>query len=178
MSTMLTTSEQILSPWDEHNQKLLENVRPPGWKNPTAKGRYNLVVIGAGTAGLVTAVGAATLGARVALVEKHLLGGDCLNYGCVPSKAVIRAARAAFAAREAADYGIRVEGLADVSFSEAMRRMRRLRGTISEHDSAHRLARLGVNVFLGSGSDLRKRSLPPAHGRPASRSPGWPRPAS
>src|SRR5512140_3920337 len=83
-----------LIPHDEHNKRLLENVHPSGWKNPEPAACYNLVVIGAGTAGLVCAAGAAGLGARVALIERHLLGGDCLNYGCVPSKGIIRSARA------------------------------------------------------------------------------------
>src|SRR5437660_1078424 len=84
----------IVLPNDEHNQKLVSNVRPPDWVNPDPTGTYNIVVIGAGTAGLVTAVIAAAVGAKVALIEKHLMGGDCLNVGCVPSKGVIRAARA------------------------------------------------------------------------------------
>src|SRR5207249_10885010 len=83
-----------LSPLDEHNRRLLDHVRPAAWPMP-AGDDYDLVVIGGGTAGLVTAVGAAGLGARVALIERALLGGDCLNVGCVPSKAVIRSARAA-----------------------------------------------------------------------------------
>src|SRR5439155_4943266 len=82
-----------LVPADEHNRTLLHNVYPPDWQNPVPAGRYNLVVIGAGTAGLVTAAGAAGLGARVALIERHLMGGDCLNVGCVPSKCVIRSSR-------------------------------------------------------------------------------------
>src|SRR3989441_1825770 len=75
-----------IQPDDEFNRALVHNVHPSDWVNPEPASRYNLVVIGAGTAGLVTAAGAAGLGARVALVEKHLLGGDCLNVGCVPSK--------------------------------------------------------------------------------------------
>ncbi len=82
-------------PLDATNRQWLEHTHPPDWVNPTPQGRYNLVVIGGGTAGLVTAAGAAGLGTRVALVERDLLGGDCLNVGCVPSKALIRAARAA-----------------------------------------------------------------------------------
>src|SRR6516165_2753673 len=85
----------IVKPHDVHNQLLVQNVHPPDWANPEPAGRYNLVVLGAGTAGLVSAAGAAGLGARVALVERGFLGGDCLNVGCVPSKAVLRAARAA-----------------------------------------------------------------------------------
>ena len=73
-------------PDDQYNRELVANVHPPDWVNPEPSERYNLVVIGAGTAGLVTAAGAAGLGAKVALVERYLLGGDCLNVGCVPSK--------------------------------------------------------------------------------------------
>ena len=80
-----------IAPMDEFNQQLVHNVHPPTWINPAPTGRYNVVVIGAGTAGLVTAAVAASLGAKVALIERHLMGGDCLNVGCVPSKGVIRA---------------------------------------------------------------------------------------
>jgi heterodisulfide reductase subunit A-like polyferredoxin len=75
-----------LRPYDDFNRRLEANVHPPDWINPKPSGRYNLVVVGAGTAGLVTAAGAAGLGAKVALIERELLGGDCLNVGCVPSK--------------------------------------------------------------------------------------------
>ena len=74
-----------VEPWDEHNRALVANAHPDAWLNPEPAGRYNLVVVGAGTAGLVAAAGAAGLGARVALVERDLMGGDCLNVGCVPS---------------------------------------------------------------------------------------------
>ena len=98
----------VVEPWDEHNRVLVRNVHPGDWVNPEPAPRYNLVVIGAGTAGLVTAAGAAGLGAKVALVERHLMGGDCLNVGCVPSKALIRAARAWADVRDAG--GIRRGG--------------------------------------------------------------------
>ena len=88
------TGSIVIEPWDTHNQALVQNVHPSEWANPRPSGRYNLVVIGAGTAGLVTAAGATGLGAKVALVERELMGGDCLNVGCVPSKALLRAARA------------------------------------------------------------------------------------
>jgi pyruvate/2-oxoglutarate dehydrogenase complex dihydrolipoamide dehydrogenase (E3) component len=138
-------------PWDSHNQKLVANVHPADWKNPAPAPRYNLVVIGAGTAGLVAAVGAAGLGAKVALVEKHFMGGDCLNVGCVPSKAILRAARAAAAVREAAEFGVQVPPGATVDFGKVMERMRRLRADLSPHDSARRFTELGVDVFLGAG---------------------------
>jgi pyruvate/2-oxoglutarate dehydrogenase complex dihydrolipoamide dehydrogenase (E3) component len=140
-----------VSPVDEYNRILVDNVHPPKWVNPQPSGRYNLVVVGAGTAGLVSAAGAAAMGAKVALIEKHFLGGDCLNYGCVPSKAVIRAARVAQTVREASDYGVHIPGGFTIHFGEAMERMRRLRAGISEHDSAQRFKDLGVDVFLGEG---------------------------
>ncbi len=140
-----------LQPWDAHNQKLVSNVHPADWKNPTPASRYNLVVIGGGTAGLVSAVGAAGLGAKVALIERHFMGGDCLNVGCVPSKAIIRAARAAAAVREAGEFGVNVSDGTSVDFGKVMERMRRLRADISPHDSAKRFTELGVDIFLGTG---------------------------
>jgi len=140
-----------LQPHDEHNQLLETNVHPPDWVNPVPSGRYNLVVIGAGTAGLVTAAGAAGLGARVALVERALMGGDCLNVGCVPSKGVISAARIAATVRDAADFGVNVPDGVQVDFGKAMERMRRLRARIAPNDSAARFRDLGIDVYLGSG---------------------------
>jgi pyruvate/2-oxoglutarate dehydrogenase complex dihydrolipoamide dehydrogenase (E3) component len=138
-----------LQPYDTHNQELLENVRPSNWVDPEPAGRYNMVVVGAGTAGLVTAAGTAGLGGRAALVEHELMGGDCLNVGCVPSKALIRAARAAADVRRASQFGVRVPGGAGIDFGAIMQRMRRLRAGISKHDSAGRFRELGVDVFLG-----------------------------
>lgn len=136
---------------DGHDRRLIENCHPPNWTRPTPAGKYNLVVIGAGTAGLVSAAGAAGLGAKVALIERNLLGGDCLNVGCVPSKAIIRAARAAHDARNGAEFGITLDGKPHVAFEAAMARMRKLRADISEHDSAERFTKLGVDVFIGNG---------------------------
>ncbi len=78
-------------PDDEHNRFLVDQVHPPDWVNPEPAPRYDLVVVGGGSAGLVSSAIGAAVDGRVALVERHLLGGDCLNTGCVPSKAVIRA---------------------------------------------------------------------------------------
>jgi len=138
-----------ISPQDSYNADLVANVRPPGWINPEPAPRYNLVVIGGGTAGLVSAAGAAGLGARVALVERHLLGGDCLNYGCVPSKAIIRSSRVAASLRDASLFGLKAPNGPEIDFPAVMERMRRLRSEISRHDSAARLRALGVDVFLG-----------------------------
>ena len=139
-----------LYPKDEHNITLTRNVHPPNWRNPKPEGSYNLVVIGAGTAGLVCAAGAAGLGAKTALVERHLMGGDCLNVGCVPSKALIRSSRAAAWAGDTVRFGAGVRREIDVDFPAVMERMRRLRAGISDHDSARRFTEeLGVDLFLG-----------------------------
>ena len=138
-------------PQDEHNRTLESLVHPSGWINPRPKPVYNLVVVGAGTAGLVCAAGAAGLGARVALVERDFLGGDCLNFGCVPSKALLRAGRAAAAVRDAGEFGVNVPDGTAVDFGRIMERMRRLRASIAPNDSARRFQGLGVDVFLGQG---------------------------
>jgi pyruvate/2-oxoglutarate dehydrogenase complex dihydrolipoamide dehydrogenase (E3) component len=138
-------------PLDVHNEVLISNVHPVDWENPEPAPRYNLVVMGAGTAGLVTAAGAAGLGARVALVERHLLGGDCLNVGCVPSKCIIRSSRVVADLRDANQFGVRVPEGMEVDFPAVMERMRRLRARISAHDSVRRFKDLGVDVFLGEG---------------------------
>jgi len=146
----LPEPQPLVLPDDEHNRTLLSHVHPVGRTNPTPTGRYNLVVLGAGTAGLVSAAGAAGLGAKVALVEHHLLGGDCLNVGCVPSKALIGAARAAASARGALALGVRV-GSVDVDFPAVMERMRRLRAQIAPNDGVERFTRLGVDVYIERG---------------------------
>ena len=139
-----------VQPLDPSNRALVEEVHPPGWTPPTPASRYNLVVLGGGTAGLVAAAGAAGLGARVALVEQHLLGGDCLVTGCVPSKALLRSARAAADARRAGAVGV-ATGDVTVDFPAVMARMRARRAEIARHDSAARFRDLGVDVFLGQG---------------------------
>ena len=138
-----------LHPRDQYNQLLESHVHPPDWVNPSPSGPYHLVVLGAGTAGLVTAAAAAELGAKVALVERELMGGDCLNVGCVPSKGLISAARVAATVRKASSFGVQVPDEVVVDFSAAMERMRRLRASISPGDSAARFRDLGVDVFLG-----------------------------
>jgi len=153
------TAQIAMQPADTHNEQLLANVHPADWENPEPKDRYNLVVIGAGSAGLITAAIAAGLGARVALIERHLMGGDCLNVGCVPSKSLIRAARTIAEARHAEAFGLPVLASAEADFGAVMERMRRIRAQISREDSARRYRdELGVDVFLGnarfSGSDV------------------------
>src|SRR6195256_2632990 len=112
------------------------------------EGIYNVVVIGAGTAGLVAAAGTAGLGGRVALIERHKMGGDCLNFGCVPSKALISSARLLHAMRNAADWGIESSHV-ESDFKRVFGRMRERRATIAPHDSQERFESLGVDVFRG-----------------------------
>lgn len=143
-----------LEPLDENNQRLMDAVHPSDWQNPEPQKRYNMVVIGGGTAGLVTAAISAGLGAKTALVEKELLGGDCLNVGCVPSKALIRSSQLAALVQRAAEFGIHSTGETKVNFEEIMSRMRRIRADISPHDSAERFSGLGIDLFLGQGKFL------------------------
>jgi pyruvate/2-oxoglutarate dehydrogenase complex dihydrolipoamide dehydrogenase (E3) component len=139
---------------DQWDAALLRQVHPTGWKNPTPATKYDLVVIGAGTGGLVSAAGAAGLGARVALIERHLMGGDCLNVGCVPSKGLISAARVwSTAQRAQKDYaGPSIGGGVAGDFTGMMTRMRRIRSELSPIDGAARFRDLGVDVFIGDGA--------------------------
>ena len=141
----------VVPPMDRYNQELINNLHPPDWINPEPATRYNLVVIGAGTAGLVTAAGAALLGAKVALVEKHLMGGDCTNVGCLPSKTMIRSARAVADMQSAGRFGISTPERIEIDFSAVMERLRQVRAEISPHDSAQRFQQeFGVDVFFGN----------------------------
>jgi pyruvate/2-oxoglutarate dehydrogenase complex dihydrolipoamide dehydrogenase (E3) component len=130
-------------------RELLVNVRPAAWRNPTPRSKYHLLVIGAGPGGLVAARAAAALGVEVALIERHELGGDCLNYGCIPSKALIRTARAMADMRDAARYGAAAGAPAALDFGVVMARMQRARVRISRSDSAESLAREGIALFFG-----------------------------
>ncbi|MEM9701712.1 MAG: mercuric reductase [Planctomycetota bacterium] len=141
-----------LQPLDEHNRQLQSWVHPTDWTNPTPDGRYNVVVVGAGTAGLVTAGIASALGAKTALIERSLMGGDCLNVGCVPSKALIRSARVVAEVRDAADFGVQVDGYT-VDFPAIMNRLRQLRAKISPNDSAARFRdHYGADVYFGDAT--------------------------
>jgi pyruvate/2-oxoglutarate dehydrogenase complex dihydrolipoamide dehydrogenase (E3) component len=157
--TMRDSNETLIQPLDQHNLKLLSQVHPQDYQNPVPKGRYHLVVIGAGPAGLVTAAAAAGLGAKVALVERHLMGGDCLNVGCVPSKGLIRAARSWHETRKSYEEfgGPKASGKGD--FEKAVSRMRRIRAELAHVDSVDRYQELGVDVFIGEGRFLDQETI-------------------
>jgi len=163
MTDLMTSPDETLriTSEDAHNRTLVGNVHPPDWQNPTPEGRYDLVVVGGGTGGLVSAAIGASLKARVALVERHFLGGDCLNVGCVPSKAIIRAARSWAEARgSSARFGGPEANGASARFGEVMERMRRIRAEISHHDAAARFRdEYGVDVYLGGGRFIGRDSL-------------------
>ena len=157
-----------VEPLDEHNAKLLDNVRPRSWKNPKPSETYNMVAIGGGAGGLVTAAGSAGVGAKVAVIEEHLLGGDCLNFGCVPSKALLSAAKVAATIRDAAKFGVGIEGISSeelpnkvsVDFAKVMERLRAHRTSISKHDAAKRFADdIGLDVYLGRATFTGPNSL-------------------
>ena len=139
------------------HRELEENLHPPHWRNPVPAARYGMVVIGAGPAGLAAARDAAAAGASVALVERDLLGGDCLNYGCEPSKALIRSARLYAEMREARHYGVSAPSRVEVDFPAAMKRVLELRARLSRATSPRLLKEAGIDLFLGdacfSGAD-------------------------
>ena len=129
---------------------LLENVHPPAWRNPEPAELYDFVVLGAGPAGMLAARGAATLGRKVALIERHRLGGNCLNVGCVPSKALIRTSRLYARMRQAEELGVPRIASIGVDVAAAMRRIRRLQARLSRADSAWCLRDRGVDVYFGA----------------------------
>jgi pyruvate/2-oxoglutarate dehydrogenase complex dihydrolipoamide dehydrogenase (E3) component len=142
--------EHMLCADDPFDRIVMENCHPPQYVNPTPTGKYNLIAIGAGAAGLVSSGGAGSLGAKAALIERALTGGDCLNTGCVPSKGVIRAARAIFDLRTALEFGITWPAEPQINFAAAMERMRRLRARISAVDAVARFSdKYNVDVYLG-----------------------------
>lgn len=149
----------ISSESDPNENRLSKNVKPFHWINKKPRTLYDLVVLGGGTAGLVSAMGAAGLGARVALIEREALGGDCLNTGCVPSKAILQSSRVAASFSTATSYGIQINQTPRVDFNSVMNRMRKLRANISRNDSVERLSRAGVDVFFGTAKFTGKKSV-------------------
>jgi pyruvate/2-oxoglutarate dehydrogenase complex dihydrolipoamide dehydrogenase (E3) component len=137
----------------------LDRVRPPGWRNPEPQPLYDLVIVGAGPAGVAAARAARAVGSTVALIERHWLGGNSLNFGSIPSKAIIRTGRAyeALVNSEAFSAPPVPEPVADLT--AVMSRMRRLRTRIAEYWSAERLTADGIEIFFGQAGFTGKNSL-------------------
>ncbi|MEO8809981.1 MAG: mercuric reductase [Rhodanobacter sp.] len=140
----------VKAPRDAYEAKRLSEVHPEAWNNPEPSGPYQLVIIGAGAAGLDAARQAAGMGVKVALIERHLIGGTCYNTGCVPSKALIRTASVYAEMRNAARYGAQVPADITVDFGAVMARMRCIRSHLVGTASVRRLAARGVDVFFGN----------------------------
>jgi pyruvate/2-oxoglutarate dehydrogenase complex dihydrolipoamide dehydrogenase (E3) component len=134
----------------EEEDTYLGRVRPEGWQNPAPKPRYDLVVVGAGPGGLAAAVEAARRGHTVALVERNKLGGNSLNAGSVPSKAVVSAGRLFAGMRDAKEFGAALARDPQPDFTVIAERMRRIRARVAAHSSAGMLAAAGVDVFFGA----------------------------
>ncbi|MBK8397083.1 MAG: dihydrolipoyl dehydrogenase [Leptospiraceae bacterium] len=124
------------------NQKIYKNYKKPKSFD------YNLIVIGAGAAGLVASYIAATVKAKVALIEKHKMGGDCLNYGCVPSKALIAVAKKVNTSKKIAEYGLKTAKF-EFDFANIMERVAKVVKKIEPNDSVERYTKLGVDCFSG-----------------------------
>lgn len=144
---------------DEADVAYLQRVRPPDWHNPAPRGLYDLVIVGGGPAGLSAASLARSLGLRVALIERARLGGNSLNSGSIPSKALVRSGRAVEAVIDGSRFGGPESGECSADFAAVMRRMHAIRSRIAESCSALRLAALGVDVFFGHAEFADARSV-------------------
>ena len=142
----MTTVE--LFPADIYNQKTIRQGHPPDWINRDG-GEYDLVVLGGGPAGLVSAMTAAAEGHRVAMTEQRLTGGTCVNFGCTPSKALIRCARAVHDAGRSTEFGFRLDSAPRTNFPAVMERVRRMRSMSSAGDAVQAVEQTGAEVYLG-----------------------------
>lgn len=125
------------------------DTRPSNWRNPKPNSPYRLLVIGAGPAGLAAARAAAAAGARVALVERHQIGGNCMHEGCIPSKTIIRSAQLYAEMRTAQSYGVTPPAEIPVDFAAMMWRMRRISHRLGRTESAARLTEAGIDLYFG-----------------------------
>ena len=132
-----------LEPLDKYNQMLLDNVHPSRWINPKPLGRYNLIAIGAGAAGLISAASCSGIGGKAAIIEMNLFGGECLNYGCIPSKTMLKCARVIEnSVIRGKEYGLNLKkGGYNVDFPRIMQRIRQVRAEISSHDACQRFTK-------------------------------------
>lgn len=134
----------------DDEETFLRRVRPEDWENPVPRNAYDLAIVGAGPAGLAAAESAARLGFSVVLIERNRLGGNSLNVGSVPSKAIIRTARVYRTMRGTEEFGAPVLKDPALEFGKVMARMRRIRTRIAEYHSVHELTALGVDIVFGA----------------------------
>jgi pyruvate/2-oxoglutarate dehydrogenase complex dihydrolipoamide dehydrogenase (E3) component len=152
MSTAVTGMTTPISIDEACQQEWLSHVRPAGWRQPEPASIYQLIVIGAGPAGLAAAHAAAAQGLRTALIERDMLGGDSLNAGSISSKSLLRTARAYADIRRADHYGASVPEAVPVDFAKALTRMHCLRARISRTSSAQELRSAGIDLYFGQAS--------------------------
>lgn len=142
-------SEPTIAPFDEANRKTIAQGHPLDWESPRPKPIYDLVVVGGGPAGFLAVVTAAEAGHTVAVVERNLTGGTCVNFGCTPSKALIRAARAVHEARDGKKFGYGLPADLRIDFAAVMERVRDMRAAASANDSVANMVKAGADVWLG-----------------------------
>mmetsp|Transcript_15925 Transcript_15925/g.24602 ORF Transcript_15925/g.24602 Transcript_15925/m.24602 type:complete len:264 (+) Transcript_15925:520-1311(+) len=148
---------------------MLDNVRPTFWSDPVAlqnagqqgkKAEYDLVVIGGGTAGMVTAAAASIYGAKTCMIERHMIGGDCLVTGCVPSKALLKSAQVAKQLKSSTKFGIELEAPPQINFGKVMDRVRKLRADVSKHDAAEKFSNTyGFDLAMGQAEFTSPKSI-------------------
>ena len=142
------TTTVELCPYDVHNQATIRPGHPSDWVNREG-GDYDLVVLGGGPGGLTAATTAAAGGHRVAMTEQRLTGGTCVNFGCTPSKALIRCARAVHDASRGAEFGFRLDAPPQTDFGSVMDRVRKMRSLSSSGDAVEVAEQAGAEVYLG-----------------------------
>src|ERR1700722_19647088 len=152
-------STPAAAPRDGDRERFMRRVRPPGWQNPRPRPRYDLIVLGGGPAGLSSARAARAVGLTVALVERHWLGGNSLNSGSIPSKALVRTGRAFEAFINSQQFGAPRTAEPSADLAAAMLRMRHIRARIAEYCSVDRLTAEGVDVFFGDARFAGNTSL-------------------
>lgn len=143
--------DRVAQPPDKLNGEWLSHVQPADYRNPSPKECYDMLVIGAGSAGKTVAKRAADMGKATALVENRAIGGVCNNFGCIPSKALLRCGRVIAEVRGADRFGIRIDGAIEADFPAIMKRMRRLRAETGPGNSPSALTDKGIDLFMGDG---------------------------